>query len=299
MPVIGRPTAGNFVRDITIERWKNQLNILSLTNGQMLLASLGADELFVYLTDGSFVSTIELPSGNNEGLVDAAWTAKGNIVCAMGDKKSVLLLSPNGDLMSKTKLNHPLSVDVSADGVIALADWETGVYQSTDDGTTWTHVIKSAAGKTAWHVIRVPVDTHVVHWWVLEYDDNERFDDAIKRRLRVYTTDTRNKTDVDKVPCREVEFPEHLSITDKDGCRLVYDGQETIFMTLKSQRAVHTFSRVTGLYDRQLLSRKAFDSDNFLISIAVENPDDDGHVTLYIGQCWRGEIRTFLLTYKQ
>jgi hypothetical protein len=43
-------------------------------------------------------------------------------------------------LLQQTKMDDAFNLSVSADNVIYVACGTRGVYQSTDDGVTWSHV---------------------------------------------------------------------------------------------------------------------------------------------------------------
>jgi hypothetical protein len=115
-------------------------------------------------------------------------------------------MTQRGDVIAQTKTLFPTILSISTDGVIYLADFRTGVYQSTDDGVTWSHVFKVADGWQCVQVIRVSSDSNTQVFWTSE---GLRADNT-KWRLRVYTVDKRQVGD--NVTWRDVTLPSHVTI---------------------------------------------------------------------------------------
>ncbi len=66
---------------------------------------------------------------------DAAWTNCGNIVYTTQNGNKVIVVSPSSDVIAEeTQMINPRCFSVFAEDVICVADWESGVYQSTDEG---------------------------------------------------------------------------------------------------------------------------------------------------------------------
>lgn len=225
-----------------------------------------SEELYIYTTAGSHVATVELLPGNDNEMEDAAWTSKGNIVCALGSKKTVMVLSREGDVITENKqFSYRMGLSMSPDGVICLADWkeEGGVYQSVDDGIKWDRVFKAPDDAQCWHVVRVLTSDQTTDYWALEFNENAEEDSKDRNWLRIYTTNKRQTAEkLGGVTWRVVALPEHLTIFDNYGNRLAYDGHTSIFLTAYHSKTVHVFSTVTGHYSRQLLSHKVFSSEN-------------------------------------
>ncbi len=87
-------------------------------------------ELLVFDTDGSHVSTINPP---DNGCHDATWTSSGNIVCTLTKGHQVITISLSGDVIASSSISLPRLLSVTMDNVICLADWYSGVHQSIDE----------------------------------------------------------------------------------------------------------------------------------------------------------------------
>jgi hypothetical protein len=55
-------------------------------------------------------------------------------------------MSQSGDVIQQTNVSRPSYLSVSTDGVIYLISDDTSVYQSTDDGLTWSHMFNVTDG---------------------------------------------------------------------------------------------------------------------------------------------------------
>jgi hypothetical protein len=96
------------------------------------------------------------------------WTPRGNIVYTADNSNNVVVMTQRGDVIAQTKTLFPIRLSISTDDVIYLADYRTGVYQSTDDGVTWSHVFKVADGWQCVQVIRVSSDSNTQVFWTSE-----------------------------------------------------------------------------------------------------------------------------------
>ena len=280
-------TSAQHQRDITIRQLKGSewgVYTMSVVNSEIVVGTQWGRELYVYSTDGSHVTTIALP--DSDTLCYVTWTPRGHIVYTAYNCRRVVVMSRSGDVIAHTQMTGPLCLSVSTDDVICLADRKSGVYQSRDDGVTWSHVFKSPDGWQCWQVIRVSRDRHTDDWWTLEYKDMDT-------RLRVYTTGDRGQTG-GHVTWRDVTVPSQAHITGNS--RLAYDGHTNIFLNDSYNRAIHVLSTVSGQYDRQLVSPSHFTSYNRPECVAVDS-QRDGHVTMYVGQ-WYGLVSVFRLSYE-
>ena len=99
---------------------------------------------------------------------DATWTPRGNIVYTTCPSNKVVVMSESGKVITThTQMTLPQYLSVSSDNIIYLADSETGVYQSTDDGISWSLVFKSTDEWHCWQVIKVTTN-HCDDFWTLE-----------------------------------------------------------------------------------------------------------------------------------
>jgi hypothetical protein len=131
-------------------------------------------------------------------------------------------MSQSGDVIQQTNVSQPSYLSVSTDGVIYLISELTSVYQSTDDGLTWSRMFNVTDGWECWQVIKVSTDSNTDVLWTLVWS-------AKDWRLRVYTVDKRRAVG-DNVTWRDVTLPSHVTV-DLSSSKLAYDGHTSIFVT--------------------------------------------------------------------
>ena len=256
------------------------VNILLVFNDKLLVSRYGLSQLFIYSREGRHLSTIT--TNNYDELWDATWTPHGNIVYTTCDNSNkVVVMSKSGEVITThTQMASPRYLSVSNDDIIYLADSQTGVYQSTDDGVSWSLVFKSTDGWHCYHVIKVTTD-HSDDFWTLEYSDINYW------HLRVYSVDRRRSDG--KLTWRDI----NVIITDGENIdlsgyiRLLYDGNMNIFLSDYHNKAVHVLS-VNG--HCQLLSSHHFKNKPHILAVGKERQ------SLYIGQDG-GVVGVFKLTY--
>ena len=261
-----------------MEGW--HVSILSVFNDKLLVSYFGFSQLFIYSREGRHLSTIK--TNNNDVLFDATWTPRGNIVYTTDNSNKVVVMSESGQVITThTQMTLPWYLSVSSDDIIYLADYKTGVYQSTDDGVSWSLVFKSTDG---WHcrpVIKVTTDQSD-DFWTLQNSDNDC-------RLRVYSVDRRCSDGI--VTWRDINVTttdgEHIDLSWYS--RLSYDGNMNIFLLDHDNKAVHVFS-VNGQYHCQLLSSHHI--KNWPWRLAV----DHERQLLYVGQN-KAVVAVFKLNY--
>ena len=119
------------------------------------------------------------------------------------------------------------------------------MYQSTDDGVSWSLVFKSTDGWHCYQVITMATDCSD-DFWTLEKNCNNNC------HLRVCSVDRRHSNGY--VTWRDINDPttdgKELNLSCR---RLSYDGNKNIFLSDCNNNAVHVFS-ANGQYHCQLLS---------------------------------------------
>jgi hypothetical protein len=161
------------------------------SEGQLLVGqSLDRHRLHVYSADCSHVTSLATP--HNDMVYDAVWTPRGNIVYTEYYRGKVVTLSQSGDVIQQTNVSHASYLSVSTDGVIYLTSlsrpnkaWLSSVYQSTDDGLTWSHMFNISDDFWCNQVIKVSTDRNTDVLWTKAMPSGEC-------RLRVYTVDRRS-----------------------------------------------------------------------------------------------------------
>ncbi len=166
----------------------------------------------------------------------------------------------------------------------------TAVYQSTDDGVTWTHVfdISEFSEWKCRQALKVANKDEKKRdtddFWLVEKEGTKDH-----YQLRRFNVDSRNS----HVTLLNVTIPAMLSDCVQYGLhekKIAYDGNWTIFVPCSA--SVHTWL-VTGQYDRQLVSLATFTDNNEALCVA---PDIANHI-LYVGQKHGGVIAYNLLYY--
>ena len=106
--------------------------------------------VMVFLNYSSTVLKVFIfqPSNKEYGkLRDASWTPRGKIVFTINNSNNVVVISEVGKVITThTQMTFPRYFSVSNGDVIFLSDLETGVYQSTADGVSWSLVFKPTDG---------------------------------------------------------------------------------------------------------------------------------------------------------
>ena len=260
------------------------INILSVFNDKLLISCEGLSKLFIYSLEGRYLFTIK--THNNDNLLDAVWTPRGNIVYTADNDHRVVVMSEFGKFITAhTHIKCPRYLSVSTDGIIYLAGYKTGVYQSTDDGINWSLAFKSTDGWSSWQVIKVSTNHgDDDDFWTLEKSGNNY-------HLRVYSLDRRSSDS--KPTWRDINIPttdgKKIDLLDS---RLLYDGNMNIFLSDWENKAVHVLS-TNGQYHCQLMSSHHIKNNPYRLAV-----DSERHL-LYVGQSGQrwGLVRMFGLMH--
>jgi small nuclear ribonucleoprotein (snRNP)-like protein len=294
--------------DFVIEQFKDDTFvdfILSVSSeGRLLVGKKYERQLHIYNAEYSHVISINLLDDDKLG--DAVWTPRGHIVYAALNNENVVVMTRNGEAIAQTNKSAPSRFYVSPDDVIYLAEFETGVSQSANDGVTWSHVFKATDNWKCVQVVKVSGDSNTETFWTLnrlneeddddENDDNEDDyrhphyeDDNDDWRLRMYTVDKQRVSN--NVTWRDVILPSHVTV-DLSCSKLTYDGHTNIFLTDWIKEVVHVWS-VSGQYVCQLLPSQLFASNTHPQQVAVVPCG----TRIYVGQT-EGIVGVFELEYK-
>jgi hypothetical protein len=251
------------------------------SEGLLLVGQHYGHHLHVYNANCSYVTSIWLP--NNIKVPEVVWTQNGNIIYSEKDNHKVVTMSQSGDVIRQTDAFRPWYLSVSTDGVIYLIHNQTDVYQSTDEGLTWSHVFNVSGGWNCDQVIKVSTNSNTDVLWTSTMLNSRT------KCLRIYTVDNR-RADGDRVISqRDVALPTHVSMDTSS--KLVYDGHTSIFATDNLNVAVHVWS-VSGQYDRQLVSLL-----NLVVSIFWCIAVDVQRHIMYVGH-EQGRVDVFELMYE-
>ena len=274
------------LRRISVSNLKTNCNtstvdILCVINDTFFVSDSGCRLLFFYSLDGIYLSSLTID--DNDVLYDAISTFRGDIVYTTSVKSNkVVLMSMTGRVITHRRMSDPRRLSMSNDNVIYLADYNVGVYQSTDDGVTWTEVFKSIFGWNCWQAIKVK-QNNIDEFWTPEYNGKTR-------RMCVYTVDKRRPGN-DTV-WREINLPiVDGRYIDLSYGSLVFDGKSTVFLSTANNKSVYLFS-VSGDYLYQLLSQHNFKRAPRKLTLDTQNQ------LLYVGQR-ESVIDVFKLRYRE
>ena len=263
----------------TMEKMKGRrVDIMSLFKDKLLATVSGlVSRIFIYNTNGRYLSTVTV----DDVLCDAIWTSAGNILYTAVNSKKAILISEAGEVITDSQLTNPQCLSIF-NNTIYLADEETGVFQSTDGGATWSFVFSSITGGKFRQVVQVRNDP-TDDFWVREYDNN-------RCSLRIYSLTKRRSAGGKSVTWKTVILPKltHKSI-NLNRSRLSFDGDKTVFLSDFYNKTVHVFS-ANGDYNRQLIS---YNTNTPCRLVA-----DREHQLLFVGQNW-SVIDVFLLIYDE
>ena len=261
---------------------RRHVDILSVFNDKLLVGSQGYSQLFIYSREGRYVSTFNID--DNGPVIDATWTPRGNIVYATYNDKLVVMSELGKVSTTQTHLKSIQKLHVSSDDIIYLTtiDWgiSQGVYQSTDDGVSWSLVFNiTDEFLFRKDLIKVATD-HVDEFWILNRFDNYFLSVYCKDKRRSDGNVTRR---IITAPLINVEHDDLLNGT------LSYDGNMNIFLSDMHNKAVHVLL-TNGQYHRQLLSSHQIKANPCILVVDKERQ------LLYIGES-KGLVEVFKLTY--
>ena len=276
-------TSSKLLFNFTVDQLKEQyVDILSVLNDKILVSFRYLVHLFIYNHEGRHLSTIAI--SGDELVQDATWTISGNIVYTTTYSHIVVVMSESGRVITThTHLTKPFYFSVSNDGIIYLADWERGVYQSTNDGLSWSLVFNSTNGWHCWQAIRVTIDQSD-NFWTLQHGDND------DNHLRVYNVDRRRADG--NVTWRDINVTtidaRHIHLSSFS--RLSYDDNVNIFLSDFNNKTIHVLLLIDQ-YHCQLLSSHHIQNEPK--GLAVDNKRQQ----MYVGQ-ESGLVEVFKLTYR-
>ena len=274
-------TSPQLLLNFTVKQVENEyIDILSVFSDKLLVSRRKfLPVLFTYSREGNCLTNFT--TKGNDQLLDAAWTPQGNIVYTTVSQKEVVVISEPGKvIISHTQMKEPQLLSISNDNIIYLADFHTGVYQSTNNYVNWTLVFKPIDGWHCYQVIKVTRD-HSDDFWTLGSNN------ANEWHLRVYSVDRRRSDG--NLTWRNIIDSTIGQLYLLDGS-LAYDGNMNIFLSDYDNRAVHVFL-VNGQYHCRLLSSHHIKYVQHRLAV------DKKRQLLYVGQPL-GAMEVFKLTYE-
>ena len=273
-------------KTITEIKFKNKISIpqlenrevyaLSVWNEKLLVGHYRGKSIIMYNDTGNYIDTIALSANGKQILYDAVWGRFEHIIVANGTANSVQVYSiSQKNIIKETQMKKPSKFSVFNTSIL-LADNEDGVFQSTDDGITWSHVFQipdNTAGWQCWQVMRADTKEIADNYWVLEKN-------KALFRLRIYTSK--------KLKASDVDVNNYVNLLNTN---MAFDGKSAVLLCDYNKSAVHIFS-ANGEHQRQLIA----DNNDGLI----ENPwrlyIDRNKKLFYIGM-GSNVLKIYTLTY--
>ena len=242
----------------------SDVNVLYANKGKVIVNHLWSNTLYIYdlhCTETS-VSVIALPAQ----LRDAVLTSKNQLICATWDK-ILILKEDNGEHIQHIDKPNPRALAILTEGeLLFLSDDNEGICWSTDNGLTWTLVIKMLGGwrcsrLTAVNCKRLPDDSSPIKLWSIECNRTSTL-----YRLRLYSIDLQCRVK-DVITMKDVIGENEGFINLEYSC-LAFDGLDSVFLTEFEKNIVHIFS-TNGDYLGQFLS--SADGIEKPIGLTVDN----------------------------
>ena len=236
---------------------------LAVRGNKILIGELYCTELFLYDVNGKFLSTLKLGAR----VFDATFTPNGNIICSKMHNSEVIVMSEDGEIVHSKHLQSPRCISVSADGIVFVTDAGIGVFQSRDNGCTWSCVFNvTTSSWNCWQTIKIRNDQGEAHW-LLEVQDE------------VYRIRERTKCG-DQIIIRSLamKIPNGTDVS-KTCTRMVYNDDRSILLLDTKNSSVHSFSVNNCQHEKQLLgsnditrpTMQAIDNKNKLLYIGQED----------------------------
>lgn len=248
---------------ITVSQLEGRgIDILSSYQDKLLTGVSGSCELFIYNLNGEYISNITI--NDNDTIGDATWTHLGNIVYVTQHSNKAVLIEDSGKIIVETEMRNPQNLSISVDGTVCLADWQTGVYQSTNGGVTWELVYRSPDEWHCWQVLKVTKDNSY-DYWTIEAN-------SYTNRLRVYSLEKSSGN----LTSRDINLL--TSKIELLRSSLSYDNNYDVILSDHFNKTIYKLS-VNSEYHKQLFSSK-FEP----YSLSMNKQSNQMFIGLYLGE---------------
>ena len=238
----------------------NDIGILSALDDKILIGKFFHSELFVYYRKVNRLETITI---NETDLYDASWTPNGNVVYTTLNSNKVTVITENGTILahSQMRITAVCCLSISSDGMIYLAVSQAGVYQSTNDGFSWTLVFKIVDGWYCWHALKV-ITENSTDFLTLEWYG--------RNRQETFSMSKRSSDGTLKWKVTNFATGNGIQIVLSKDNRISYDDSFNIFVSDNINKAVHEFS-LDGQYKNLLLPSSRIQKIPFTLSVDSKN----------------------------
>lgn len=292
-------TSAKYEYSVTIEGpYATSTTFLALSSdSQFMLVCHHRDRKFhVYGVKGPRITTKYV----NEQLMilGAVWTHRNRIVHAALYNNVVIILVSFGygyddSATNKTHTiagefrNIEASADHSVQYICVSAAKSTTIYQSMNEGRTWSAVISSPEGRQ-WRYATCTsqncYDGTRTEFWTVELDAR-----TAQPSLVVYTIELAGS----KRNYFNVILPEGFNSQLLLQSKIIYDGVSSLLMADTGGSQVHVWSVIYRKYDRVLVSSQQLRIRPY--GLAVSKRNDSLGLRLYVIE--QAEVRVFTLAY--
>ena len=254
------------------------VNILSVFNDELLISSYKFSHLFIYNREGRQLLAIAI----NGSLLDAAWTPRGVNIVYTASYNRVVVMSKSGKLIvAHPQFTSPQRLSVFNDSTIYLIDGNIGVYQSVDDGISWSFAFQLTGEWRCSQLIKVTID-QIDYFWTLGLQNS-----SARLGLRVYNVDKKSFG-------RNIDWV-NIIVSTTDGkpidlafSTLSYDGNNAILLHDLMQSSIYVLPLHVKLHN--LLSPHKIKAQPWALAA------DKNRQQLYVGHS--GKVGLYNLTLK-
>lgn len=291
-------TSADLVRtfEFASQAKSRDIEVMTLLDDRLLLSALASRHFYVYsATDGRHLATGEATSH----IYDVHWSKDGHVIYTSLSRRTATkaaLVNVNEERISEVITSNPRNISSSSScssDVLYLADWADGIFQSRDDGMTWSHVFKPINGVQCLQVVKLNATaaattsstTTEVFWTLCWCAESKQY------RLRIYTvvmTISNNETNDD---IEDSSSSSHVTWSDVSmyapasrgrlnlaGSYLAYDCKRNkMFVSDMVTSSIHVYTASTGKYQHVLLTSAQIDCP---WRLCVDSQRD----LLYVGQ---------------
>ena len=196
-----------------------------VSGNNLLVATTGENVLHMYTNANFRCKDVTI----QDRIIDLSWTLRGHIVYTtsnkVGDEKSggskIVTIDEAGSTISVQKMADSMCLSVSEDNAICVTDKINGIYESKDDGMTWTHILRLPNDNTrCLQAIKVKCNQDEVVYWTLVESNNKFY-------LRTYTISN-------GVTEQNISLPG----VDLSLSKMAYDGKEAILLAAYNSNSV-------------------------------------------------------------
>ena len=247
--------------NFTVDELKPCGITLSVFKDKVLFSCPNRQKFVVYSLDGRFKSSIAV----KDFFHSVMWTPQGNIIYTTSNQKVVIMSAETKETLTSIEGFY---FSVSYDSIIYLNN-EGCLYQSADEGVSWTFVLKPSLGLDCVYDMVKVTSPKNDDFWFRECNYTHCF-------LRVYSVDKRISSRL-LVTWRDIsQFCNSIDYENLKFARLLYDGTANIYLRL-GNGSIYVHS-VNGQY--QGLLQSSYRIINMMWSMST----DQQRQLLYVGQ---------------